>query len=68
MAAVNHILVPHFPACINFRTYLLERKPAWDFPSGPVIKTLPSGAGGVALTPGRETKVPHAMGCSKKIK
>ena len=33
----------------------------WDFPSGPVVKTLPSSAGGVGLIPGRGTKISHAL-------
>jgi len=35
---------------------------------GPVVKTLPSNAGGVVSIPGQGTKVPHAMGCGKKKK
>ena len=31
-----------------------------DFPGCPVVKTLPSDAGGVSLTPGQEAKIPHA--------
>ena len=34
----------------------------WDFPGGPVIKSLPSNAGGAGLIPGWGTKIPHAMG------
>ena len=33
-----------------------------DFPGGPVVKNLPSKAGYVGSAPGRETKIPHAMG------
>ena len=33
-----------------------------DFPGGPVVKTLPSNAGGVSLTPGLGAKIPHASG------
>ena len=32
----------------------------WDFPGGPVVKTLPSNAGGAGSIPGRGTKIPHA--------
>ena len=32
-----------------------------DFPSGPVVKTLPSNAGGVGLIPGRGAKIPYAL-------
>ena len=31
-----------------------------DFPGGPVVKTLPSNAGGVGSIPGLGTKIPHA--------
>ena len=31
-----------------------------DFPGGPVIKTLPSNAGGVGSIPGGGAKIPHA--------
>ena len=31
-----------------------------DFPSGPVVKNLPSNAGDAGLIPGRGTKIPHA--------
>ena len=31
-----------------------------DFPGGPVIKTLPSNAGGVCLIPDQGAKIPHA--------
>ena len=37
----------------------------WNFPDGPVVKTLPSNVGGTGLIPGGGTKVPHAMGCSQ---
>ena len=33
-----------------------------DFPGGPVVKNLPSKAGYVGSVPGRETKIPHAVG------
>ena len=32
-----------------------------DFPGGPVIKTLPSSAGGAGSIPGQGTKIPHAL-------
>ena len=35
-----------------------------DFPGGPVVKALPSRAGGVGLIPGQGTKIPHAL-CPK---
>ena len=33
----------------------------WDLLGGPVVKTLPSNAGGVGLIPGRRAKIPHAL-------
>ena len=33
-----------------------------DFPGGPVVKTLPSSAGGGGLIPGWRAKIPHALG------
>ena len=32
----------------------------WDFPGGPVVKTLPSNAGDVGLIPGLRAKILHA--------
>ena len=32
-----------------------------DFPGGPVVKTLPSNAGGVGLIPGQGDKIPHGL-------
>ena len=32
---------------------------ARDFPGGPVVKTLPSNAGGVGSVPGQGAKTPH---------
>ena len=32
----------------------------WDFPGGPVVKTLPSNAGGAGSIPGWGAKTPHA--------
>ena len=37
-----------------------------DFPSGPVVKTLPSSAGGMGLIPDQGTKIPHTTLCSQK--
>ena len=31
-----------------------------DFPSGLVVKTLPTNVRGVSLIPGHEAKIPHA--------
>ena len=32
-----------------------------DFPGGPVVKTLPSNAGGAGPIPGWGAKIPHAL-------
>ena len=32
----------------------------WEFPGGPVVKTLPSNAGGEGSIPGRGAKIPRA--------
>ena len=39
-----------------------KRKESEDFPSGPVVKNLPSSGGNTGLIPGQGTKLPHAMG------
>ena len=31
-----------------------------DFPGGPVVRNLPSNAGGWGFNPSRGTKIPHA--------
>ena len=36
-------------------------KENWDFPSGPVVNTLPSRARGVGSIPGWGAKIPHAL-------
>ena len=38
-----------------------------DFLGGPVIKTLPSNAGGASLIPGQGAKMPHASWPNKSI-
>ena len=38
----------------------------WDFPGGPVVKTLPSNAGGVGSITGQQAKTPHALWPKKK--
>ena len=40
----------------------------WDFPGSPVVKTLPSNAGGMGLIPGWGAKIPHAVWCGQKLK
>ena len=39
----------------------LEEQKKRDFPGGPVVKTSPSNAGGLGLTPGHGAKIPHAL-------
>ena len=39
-----------------------------DFPGCPVVKTLPSNAGGMSSIPGWGSKIPHVMQGSKKKK
>ena len=36
-----------------------------DFTGGPVVKTLPSNAGGAGSIPCRGAKIPHALGAKK---
>ena len=38
----------------------------WDFPGGPVDKTLASTAEGMGSIPGQRTKIPHATQPKKK--
>ena len=38
-----------------------------DFLGSPVVKTLPSNAGGMDMIPGRETKIPHAYWTNTKM-
>ena len=42
--------------------------PQRDFSSGPVVKISPSNAGAVGSIFGWGTKIPHAAGCSQKLK
>ena len=37
-----------------------------DFPGDPVVKTLPSNAGGEGSIPGQGMKIPRAIWCGKK--
>ena len=37
-----------------------------DFPGGPVVKVLSSGAWDRGLIPGRRTKIPHALWAKKQ--
>ena len=38
----------------------LNQSRCWGFPAGPVVRTLPSIAGGVGSIPVWGTKIPHA--------
>ena len=44
-----------------------EPKLAWDFSSGPVVKTSPSSAEGKGSIPGRGTKIPRAVHRGRNI-
>ena len=39
----------------------LKRRESWGFSGSPVVKTLPSNAGGAELIPDQGTKIPHAL-------
>ena len=39
-----------------------------DFSGGPMVKALPSNAGGTGLIPGQENKIPHVSGPKQKQK
>ena len=39
-----------------------------DLRCGPVVKTLPSNAGGGGLIPIWGTEIPHAVGCCQQLK
>ena len=43
------------------KKYCYQRREFRDFPSGPVVKTSPSNAGGAGLIPAREAKTLHAL-------
>ena len=63
-AEINKTLQINYTSIIFF--FFLKRPR--DFPGSPVVKTLPSNAGGVGSIPGQGTKIPHAMGCGQKLK
>ena len=44
-----------------------QKQQSQGFPGGPVVKTLPSNAGGEGSIPGQRAKIPHASG-PKKLK
>ena len=41
--------------------FVTEKFKTGHIPGGPVVKSQRSNAGGVDLTPGRGTKIPHAQ-------
>ena len=45
---------------VYFRRFDKERWVLGDYPSGPVVKTSNSKAGGAGLNPDRRAKIPHA--------
>ena len=40
---------------------ILQKQSYQDLPGGPVVKTLPSNAGGTGSIPGRAAKIPYAL-------
>ena len=47
----------------------VNKNPAGDdFPGSPMVKTLPSNAGGAGLIPGQGTQIPHTSRSSQKKK
>ena len=51
---------------LNAITCVLLKGRKRDFPGGPVVKNRPCNAGDVGLIPGRESKIPSALGQLKK--
>ena len=47
----------------NLRVGRFRRKKGddWDFPGGPVVKTLPSNAGDIGSIPSQGAKISHAL-------
>jgi len=50
------LLLSHMPLESDF----------WDFPGGPMVKTLPSNAYGVGSIPGQGTRILHALWLQKQ--
>ena len=47
--------------CENKGTAIsIKKLPKWDFPDGPVVKTLPSNTESMGSNPGQGTKIPYA--------
>ena len=44
----------------EFFVFLYLKNKSWNFPCGPVVKSLPSNSQDVSLMPGQRTKIPHA--------
>ena len=44
---------------------IIKSSKKWDFPGGPVVRTLASNAGGTGLIPGGGARFPHAVWCSQ---
>ena len=60
------IELPYDPVIPLLGIYPREMKTyVWDFPGGPVVKTLPSNAGGAGSIPGQGAEIPHASGPRK---
>ena len=46
--------------CELYLKVIFKEQKKGDFPGGPVVKTLPSNAGGAGLIPGWGAKIPDA--------
>ena len=73
--AVSPVIVPYGTDChegqtLNafffFECILSYNSRSWDFPGGPVVKTLASSTGGVGSIPGWGIRILHAAGRSQK--
>ena len=45
----------------------IKKNRVWDFPGGPVVKTLHFHAGGAGSIPGRGAKIPQVVRRSQEI-
>ena len=61
----NCLLLCWFPIVFLFFSVVvcsfLIKESLWDFPGGPVVKSLPCNAGDMSSIPGQGTKTPHAQ-------
>ena len=48
------------------KIFRIELRHLEDAPGGPVVKTLPSNAGGAGSNPHQGTKIPHALWTKKQ--